>query len=137
VWKAHREREREREREGPLLTIMTSLDNNSNDFHPGLDDMFINSTDTLRHRQIIQQIPETWNDRPPLFKIIPPSKMSPFVWRASKPQPSKETVIDQEDPNLLKGMIRKGIPPSLRCAVWLSNIIQSSRFDQDLCTIKE
>jgi hypothetical protein len=29
-------------------------------------------------------------------------------------------------------MIRKGIPPSLRCAVWLSNIIQSCRSDQDV-----
>ena len=29
-------------------------------------------------------------------------------------------------------MIRKGIPPSLRCAVWLSNIVQSCRTDQDL-----
>lgn len=29
-------------------------------------------------------------------------------------------------------MIRKGIPPPLRCAVWLSNIVQSSRPDQEL-----
>eukprot|EP00536_Pseudo-nitzschia_multiseries_P000624 jgi/Psemu1/317380/estExt_fgenesh1_pm.C_80004 len=32
-------------------------------------------------------------------------------------------------------MIRKGIPPSLRCAVWLSNIIQSSRTDDTLSEI--
>ena len=34
-------------------------------------------------------------------------------------------------------MIRKGIPPSLRCAVWLSNIVQSCRTDQDLSECHE
>ena len=34
-------------------------------------------------------------------------------------------------------MIRKGIPPSLRCAVWLSNIVQSCRTDQDLSDCHE
>ena len=34
-------------------------------------------------------------------------------------------------------MVRRGIPPSLRCAVWLSNIIQSCRTDQDLSEIHE
>lgn len=34
-------------------------------------------------------------------------------------------------------MIRRGIPPSLRCAVWLSNIIQSCRSDQDLTVVHE
>mmetsp|Transcript_13707 Transcript_13707/g.15253 ORF Transcript_13707/g.15253 Transcript_13707/m.15253 type:complete len:693 (+) Transcript_13707:100-2178(+) len=98
----------------------------SSDLPPDLSEMFINSTDTLRKREINQKIPETWNDRPPLFDVIT-SKRQSFLWR----QPKEDTVTEQEDPNLLKGMIRKGIPPSLRCAVWLSNIIQSCHSDQD------
>ncbi len=34
-------------------------------------------------------------------------------------------------------MIRKGIPPSLRCAVWLSNIVQSCRTEQNLSECHE
>ena len=34
-------------------------------------------------------------------------------------------------------MIRRGIPPSLRCAVWLSGIIQSCRSDEDLTVVHE
>lgn len=34
-------------------------------------------------------------------------------------------------------MIRKGIPPPLRCAVWMSNVIQSSHSAQDLAMAHE
>ncbi|VEU39932.1 unnamed protein product [Pseudo-nitzschia multistriata] len=106
------------------------------DLPPGLGEMFINSTDTLRHREINQKIPEAWNDRPPLFAIAPPAQRRGFVWRKQQPSPTEAEPGDScEDPNLLKGMIRKGIPPSLRCAVWLSNVIQSCRIDQDLSEI--
>ncbi|MGK3740586.1 MAG: hypothetical protein ACI8RD_009671 [Bacillariaceae sp.] len=85
--------------------MTTSVDNNNeialpvSDQPPGLSEMFINSTDTLRQREINQKIPETWNDRPPLFLVV--SKRQSFLWR----QPKEDTVItEQEDPNLLKGV---------------------------------
>jgi hypothetical protein len=67
------------------------------------DQMFIRSTDTLHHAVIDQTIPAGWGDRPPLL-IMPDG---------------------EETPNLLKGVIRQGVPPALRCAVWLSNIVQT------------
>mmetsp|Transcript_27321 Transcript_27321/g.74738 ORF Transcript_27321/g.74738 Transcript_27321/m.74738 type:complete len:702 (+) Transcript_27321:258-2363(+) len=105
---------------------------------PGLSEMFINSTDSLRHREINQKIPETWNERPPLFAPCPNSKRRGFLWRKTTESAEDEDSDEKEhteNPNLLKGMIRKGIPPSLRCAVWLSNIIQSSRTNDDLSEI--
>ena len=39
--------------------------------------------------------------------------------------------FDSLRPSVMQ-MIRKGIPPPLRCAVWMSNIIQSSHTDQEL-----
>lgn len=102
---------------------------------PGLSEMFINSSDSLRHREINQKVPETWNDRPPLFAVAPPAQRRGFIWRKSQTTGSSADKVYNEDPNLLKGMIRKGIPPSLRCAVWLSNILQSCRTDQDLSEI--
>mmetsp|Transcript_6995 Transcript_6995/g.17102 ORF Transcript_6995/g.17102 Transcript_6995/m.17102 type:complete len:689 (+) Transcript_6995:303-2369(+) len=108
------------------------------DLPPGLSEMFINSTDTLWHREINQAIPNTWNDRPPLFFTGRPKRRN-FLWRKDNGFPEAENVepIERENPNLLKGMIRKGIPPSLRCALWLSNIIQSCRTDQDLSEVHE
>ena len=78
---------------------MTSPGQINNDAPPDLSEMFINSTDTLRKREINQKIPETWNDRPPLFDVIT-SKRQSFLWR----QPKEDTVTEQEDPNLLKGV---------------------------------
>jgi hypothetical protein len=72
---------------------------------PGLTDMFITSTDSLRHRTINQKLPPTWKDRPPLFEMNIPSSYSrlPSLWR--KPPPPEENVTErQEDPNLLKGV---------------------------------
>lgn len=34
-------------------------------------------------------------------------------------------LLSKETPLLLKGVLRLGIPPALRCAVWLSNVIQT------------
>ncbi|KAG7368358.1 TLD domain containing protein [Nitzschia inconspicua] len=113
---------------------MTAIDDGSAaavtsfDAPPGLTEMFINSTDSLRHRSINQKIPPSWNDHPPLFVINVPSRTRPYLWR----KPQEDLVTEKEDPNLLKGMIRKGIPPPLRCAVWLSNTLQSSHPDQSL-----
>jgi hypothetical protein len=84
--------------------MTTSVDNNNgtalpvSDQPPGLSEMFINSTDTLRQREINQKIPETWNDRPPLFLVV--SKKQSFLWR----QKEDTDITEQEDPNLLKGV---------------------------------
>lgn len=75
-----------------------------------LSQMFIQSYDTLREISIDQRIPSTWNERPPLI---------------TGPKNQPETTA------LLKGVIRKGVPPALRCAVWLSNIIQAVHPHQD------
>lgn len=93
---------------------------------PPLTEMFIKSSDTLRHREVGQVIPPEWNDRPPLFHVRVPQRRR--FWRG----PREEDVTEDEDPNLLKGMVRKGIPDPLRCAVWLSNIIQASYPHQDV-----
>jgi hypothetical protein len=85
--------------------MTTSADNNNDtalpvsDQPPGLSEMFINSTDTLRQREINQKIPETWNDRPPLFLVIS-KRQSGFLWR----QKEDTAITEQEDPNLLKGV---------------------------------
>jgi TLD/Rab-GTPase-TBC domain len=72
-----------------------------------LNEMVIGSVDTLRGTEINQSIPATWNDKPPLLNKI-----------------GKNGVVIEETENLLKGMIRQGIPPALRCAIQLSNVIQ-------------
>jgi hypothetical protein len=71
---------------------------------PSLRKLVIQSTDTLRGHEIVLEIGNGWRESPPLL-IGPRGK------------PESEV--------LLKGLIRKGIPPALRCAVWLSNVIQS------------
>ena len=76
------------------------------DHPPGLSEMFINSTDTLRHREINQEIPNTWNDRPPLFFTSRPKRRN-FLWRKDNVSSEAEHVDDaeqEEDPNLLKGV---------------------------------
>ena len=75
-----------------------------------LNEMVIGSVDTLRGKEINQTIPNTWNDKPPLLNKV-----------------GRNGVVVEETENLLKGMIRQGIPPALRCAIQLSNIIQRIR----------
>lgn len=65
---------------------------------PPLTEMFITSSDTLRHRDIVQRIPPEWNDRPPLFHIRIPQRRR--FWRG----PQEEDVTEDENPNLLKGV---------------------------------
>ena len=71
--------------------------------------LYISSSDTLCGIPIDQKLKEGWNDRAPLFLY---------------PQ-------EEETDLLLKGMIRKGIPPALRCAVWMSNIIDACHRHQE------
>mmetsp|Transcript_43673 Transcript_43673/g.105341 ORF Transcript_43673/g.105341 Transcript_43673/m.105341 type:complete len:591 (+) Transcript_43673:51-1823(+) len=88
---------------------------------PTYDSMFINSIDTLQGRQIDQKMnryPE-WNVKPPLFTPFRPKRQR--FWQ----EPVDDDAMYYEEPALLKGMIRKGIPPPLRCAVWMSNVVQS------------
>ena len=74
------------------------------DTPPSLSSMFIQSVDTLRGREIPLEISPLWNERPPLLV---------------GPRGTPETTT------LLKGLLRKtGVPPPLRCAVWLSNVMQ-------------
>ncbi|GAX28204.1 hypothetical protein FisN_22Hh230 [Fistulifera solaris] len=76
------------------------LDDNA----PSLRNLVIGSVDTLTEKELPTRIPPTWNDRPPLLR---------------GPRGTPETTL------LLKGVIRQGIPPALRCAVWLSNVFQA------------
>jgi hypothetical protein len=80
---------------------MTDNDN-PDDAHPSLMDMFINSTDTLQKRQINQKMPNTWNDRPPLFQIVPPQRRR--FWGRAQSLEEKAAPTEEEDPNLLKGV---------------------------------
>lgn len=71
---------------------------------PSLSKLVIQSSDTLRGQEIDLVIGDGWRESPPLL-----------IGPRGKP----------ESDVLLKGLIRKGVPPALRCAVWLSNVIQS------------
>lgn len=77
-------------------------------------DMVIYSVDTLTGSEIIQTTPGTWNEQPPLL---------------GKRDRRGELVPETE--RLLKGMLRLGIPPALRCAVQLSNVVQAVHPHQD------
>jgi hypothetical protein len=70
------------------------------------NNLYISSSDTLCGTLVDQKIDRGWNDRPPLF-------------------PYSTSRRAGEDENLLKGMIRQGIPPALRCAVWISSIVKA------------
>ena len=78
------------------------------DLPPGLSEMFINSIDTLRKREINQAISNEWNDRPPLFYVAQPKKRG-FLWKKEPQSPEVEDYNEKEyeDPNLLKGVSRK------------------------------
>lgn len=73
-----------------------------------LRDMVIGSMDTLTGREINLATPSSWNDQPPL--------LTGYDRRGNK---------TTETETLLKGMLRQGIPPALRCAVQLSNVVQA------------
>eukprot|EP00545_Synedropsis_sp_CCMP1620_P011368 CAMPEP_0119007018 /NCGR_PEP_ID=MMETSP1176-20130426/2713_1 /TAXON_ID=265551 /ORGANISM="Synedropsis recta cf, Strain CCMP1620" /LENGTH=629 /DNA_ID=CAMNT_0006959073 /DNA_START=46 /DNA_END=1935 /DNA_ORIENTATION=- len=85
---------------------MNDDDGNENNEPTQLRDMVIGSMDTLTGIEINLATPGTWNDQPPL--------LSGFD-RRGKVVPETEI--------LLKGMLRHGVPPALRCAVQLSNVI--------------
>lgn len=70
------------------------------DAHTDVNRLYISSYDALHSKAIDQVIPDDWNDRPPLF-------------------------MGRDDDQLLKGMVRRGIPEALKCAVWLSNVVKS------------
>jgi hypothetical protein len=80
-------------------------DFSQSDIPPGLSEMFINSTDVLRNREINHAIPNTWNDRPPLFYVDRPKRKN-FLWRKGPESPEAASANDteEEDPNLLKGV---------------------------------
>jgi TLD/Rab-GTPase-TBC domain len=86
---------------------MESLDMPSPSQPRQLSEMVIGSVDTLCGTEMSQIIPVTWNDQPPLLDKV-----------------GKNGVVGKESETLLKGMLRNGIPPALRCAVQLSNIVQ-------------
>jgi hypothetical protein len=81
----------------PPLSDILSMTQDT-DVPPPLMQMFINSTDTLRQRQLEQRIPSEWNDRPPLFFVRLAQRRR--FWRG----PQEEKVTEDEDPNLLKGV---------------------------------
>jgi TBC1 domain family member 24 len=78
-----------------------------------LSQLVIGSVDTLCGHEIPQKIPLAWNE----------GKL-PLLAKYDR----KGTFIPETE-RLLKGMLRFGIPPNLRCAVTLSNIVQSSHHD--------
>jgi hypothetical protein len=73
--------------------------------------MVIGSVDTLRGTQFDWKLPPQWNDAPPILRGGAGTSRG---GRTSDEQPETE--------RLLKGMVRLGVPPALRCAVWLSNV---------------
>jgi hypothetical protein len=114
----------------------TMADGNAADFSqsdlpPGLTEMFINSTDTLRQREINQSIPHTWNDRPPLFYTGLPKRRT-FLWRKDPqfPQAEGDNEAEQEDPNLLKGVSNsKQLRNTVVYIVYCITILFPSHYD--------
>ena len=77
---------------------------------PSLQNMVLGSVDTLRGHHIPHAVTSgTWNDQPPLL---------------ARYDHRRNQWIEETD-RLLKGMLRHGIPPPLRCAVQLSNAVQA------------
>lgn len=74
------------------------MTDDNDDRPPSLLSMFINSTDTLRHRPLDQTMNEQWNDKPPLFTQY--KAVRPRFWQS----PVDTQVSEQEDPTLLKGV---------------------------------
>ena len=70
------------------------------DAPPSLQEMFINSVDTMQGRIYDQRIGEGWNNRPPLFVVRRPSRRR--FW--NRQAPPMEIVTEEENPNLLKGV---------------------------------
>lgn len=68
--------------------------------------MFVCSSDSLRGRKIDQTLPPGWTNKPPLFQ------------RNGK---------RSDDSHVVKSMVRKGIPPALRSAVWLIMTVRQAR----------
>lgn len=68
--------------------------------------LYISSSDSLCNSPIDQVLPQGWNHEPPLFLL--------------QHQHGRE-----ENDALLKAMIRSGIPPALRCAVWTSSVMEA------------
>jgi TLD/Rab-GTPase-TBC domain len=80
-----------------------------NEFVPmNFNELFISASDTLCGSVIDQKLKDGWSDRPPLF-------------------PDNE----EEEEKVFKSRIRGGIPPALRCAIWMSSIIDACHPDQD------
>ena len=103
---------------GSLAVNNHNYNNIMGDSPPAMESMFINSSDTLRHREIPQGMAYVeWNDRPPLFRRHRPERRRPF-WRGALQQPrddqpsidGKQHVKEEEDenPNLLKGVSYQG-----------------------------
>jgi len=77
----------------------------SSDNNPQKQDLFVLSHDTLRSTKIYQTLPSTatgpWRDHPPIF-------------------------TGPKERHLLKEACRGGVPPALRCAVWITSVIRVS-----------
>jgi hypothetical protein len=100
---------------------------------PSLRKMVIQSSDTLRGMEIDQAIPEGWSDTPPLL-IGPRGKPESDV--LLKGVRILDLHLFCRNRHLMPlclrfQVIRKGVPPALRCAVWLSNVIQSVHPQQE------
>lgn len=78
-------------------------DYSRSDDPPGLSEMFINSIDTLQHREINQSIPNVWNDRPPLLYTGKLGVRRSFLKRENG-SPKNKDDPEEEDPKLLKGV---------------------------------
>jgi hypothetical protein len=84
-----------------------------NDAPPPLEQMFINSSDTLRRREINQKIPSEWNDRPPLLHVQVPQRRR--IWGRNQ----SKVLTEDEDRNLLKGVSMEALWVALRWCVAL------------------
>jgi len=108
--------------------------------------MAIGSVDTLRGTELDLRVPraEGWNDAIPLLGISAASEgaSASSASRFGRARnisnssingggPSSSSGQQEESPALLKGMIRKGVPPALRCAIWMSNVVQAVHPHQD------
>jgi hypothetical protein len=90
-----------------------------------LSQMVIQSHDSLRGYETDVTIPVTWNDRPPLLTGPRQKAEDETLLKAVRILLTPIVKVDAALTLANSQMIRRGIPPALRCAVWLSNVIQA------------
>ena len=92
--------------------------------------LYISSSDTLRGTPTDQTVADGWNDRPPLFVTTDDDDLLKGVSKAVSISAVSFLFpilvsLKKSLTKVSRQMIRQGVPPALRCAVWISSTIKA------------